>query len=143
MGLSGAQVTSIEASEAIYESTKSRLGSFKNVALVHSTFQNYLNNELPKLNPTFDLIFIDGHHHGPALLRYVELLLPHLSRAGLLVCDDVHWSPDMESAWATIRQDEAWTMTLDVFEMGVATRRPGLTRMDVNVVLRGHPKPVL
>lgn len=142
----GVRVTTLEGNAdrmGVAEEVWRSLGKSSQIDPITGTFDDILPGLLADRTKPWDLIFIDGHHHGPALLRYVELLLPHLSREGLLVCDDVHWSPDMETAWATIRQDEAWTMTLDVFEMGVATRRPGLTRMDVNVVLRGHPKPVL
>ncbi len=92
---------------------------------------------------TWDLIFIDGHHEGEALLRYVKLLMPWLAPEGLLVCDDIHWSPDMEQAWDQIRNWPNWTMTLDVFEMAAATQRRGLTPQDLKVVMRGHPRPVL
>lgn len=119
------------------------LGKTGQIAAHTGTFDDILPDLIVDRGKPWDLIFIDGHHHGPALMRYVDMLLPHLSPAGLLVCDDVHWSPDMEAAWAAIRRDERWTLTMDVFEMGVATQRPGLTRMDVNVVLRGHPRPVL
>lgn len=142
----GVRVTTVEGNAdrvAVAERVWRSLGKTMQITAHTGTFDETLPGILAKRTRPWDLIFIDGHHHGPALLRYVELLLPHLSPDGLLVCDDVHWSPDMEAAWAAIRRDERWTLTMDVFEMGVATRRAGLTRMDIDVVLRGHPKPVL
>ena len=47
----------------------------------------------------YDLIFIDGNHRGEALIRYVEKSLPLLHPDGVMVCDDIHWSPGMEEAW--------------------------------------------
>lgn len=70
-------------------------------------------------SPGFDLIFIDGHHRGDALLRYVSKLRPHLNEGGCLVIDDINWSADMRRAWERLRREEEHVLTLDVFEMGL------------------------
>jgi predicted O-methyltransferase YrrM len=68
---------------------------------------------LPSLPPLqYDLIFIDGNHRGAALIRYVNELAPCLSEKGVIVCDDIHWSRDMEAAWDELIQENRWTYVL-------------------------------
>ena len=76
----------------------------------------------------FDLIFIDGHHQGDALRSYVEQIKPWLKAGGVLVCDDIHWSPDMEDAWNSLQIDANWTASVDFYEWGLLTTRTGLTK---------------
>jgi predicted O-methyltransferase YrrM len=76
----------------------------------------------------FDLIFIDGHHQGDALVSYIEQLKPCLKDGGVLICDDIHWSPDMEEAWNSLQMDAHWTASADFYEWGLLTTRAGLTK---------------
>ena len=79
----------------------------------------------------YDLIFIDGNHRGEALIRYVEKSLPLLHPDGVIVCDDIHWSPDMEAAWEHLRSMPEWTLQMDAFEWGLLTRNQALKREHV------------
>ena len=79
----------------------------------------------------YDLIFIDGNHRGEALIRYVEKSLPLLHPNGVIVCDDIHWSRDMEAAWAHLRSLPEWTLQMDAFEWGLLTRNQALKREHV------------
>lgn len=55
-----------------------------------------------KSNGPFDLAFIDGHHDGEATIRYFLDIREHMAHGGLLIFDDIHFSPGMEAAWRTI-----------------------------------------
>ena len=79
----------------------------------------------------YDLIFIDGNHRGEALIRYVEKSLPLLHPNGVMVCDDIHWSLDMEQAWNDLCSMPEWTVQLDAFEWGLLTRNQALKREHV------------
>tara|TARA_B110000285_G_scaffold235061_1_gene314501 strand:+ start:1815 stop:2489 length:675 start_codon:yes stop_codon:yes gene_type:complete len=81
-----------------------------------------------KNHPGFDLIFIDGHHIGSALIAYVKELKPWLRPRGVLVCDDIHWSSDMEQAWGQLIEDAHWTQAVDFYEWGMLTANPDLTK---------------
>ncbi len=78
-------------------------------------------------HPGFELIFIDGHHHGDALKSYVERLRPWLAqgRAAAIVCDDIRWSPDMWNAWEGL--SEGWPVAVDLGGMGLLMDGPRLT----------------
>ena len=81
----------------------------------------------------YDLIFIDGNHRGEALIRYVEKSLPLLHPDGVMVCDDIHWSPDMEEAWKQLCNMSEWTVQVDAFEWGLLTRNQALKREHVRI----------
>jgi predicted O-methyltransferase YrrM len=68
---------------------------------------------------SFDFIFIDGNHQKEATLRYFNQVLPYINEHSVIIFDDIHWSPYMESAWNTIIQNELLTVTIDLFEMGI------------------------
>jgi hypothetical protein len=35
------------------------------------------------------------------------------------VFDDIHWSKEMEQAWAAIKNDDSVTLTIDLFFIGL------------------------
>ncbi len=81
------------------------------------------DDTLPKLlasNPKFSLVFIDGNHRYEPTLRYLSLLLPYLDNDAFLIFDDIHWSEEMEKAWHDIQQHTEITMTVDLYEIGLA-----------------------
>ena len=81
----------------------------------------------------YDLIFIDGNHRGEALIHYVEKSLPLLHPNGVMVCDDIHWSSDMEEAWTHMCSMSEWTVQVDAFEWGLLTRNQALEREHVRI----------
>jgi predicted O-methyltransferase YrrM len=68
----------------------------------------------------FGLVYFDGNHQKDATLRYFDLLLPTAANDSVWIFDDIHWSPDMESAWETIKKNPAVTVTVDTFRWGLA-----------------------
>lgn len=85
---------------------------------------NTFENEIPKLEGKFDLIYIDGHHYGTAMLDYIGMLKPHLNPEGVFVLDDIRWSSDMHQAWKKVISDPSFEVTIDLFEMGLAFQKP-------------------
>tara|TARA_B110000459_G_C16484714_1_gene435969 strand:- start:145 stop:819 length:675 start_codon:yes stop_codon:yes gene_type:complete len=127
-------VTTCEGDPAIAALAKAQWDALglTNITLHEGRFSDtlpLLMEQWKKSNhPGFDLIFIDGHHIGSALLSYVDVLKPWLRPRGLLVCDDIHWSPDMENAWRELTQDPHWTNGADFYEWGLLTANPDLSK---------------
>ena len=46
------------------------------------------------------MVFVDGNHRWIPTLRYFETLMPMISESGMIIFDDIHWSGEMEDAWA-------------------------------------------
>lgn len=141
----GVEVTTLEGNAdrlKVAAGVWQRLGLDERICGVEGKFSESLPDVLSE-GVLFDLIFIDGHHEGEALKGYLRQLLAHLAEGGLVVCDDIHWSADMEKAWEEIVASDEWTLVMDTFEMGVLSRRKGLTPSRFSVRLSGVPRPVL
>ena len=92
----------------------------KNITALQSTFKDYISTlSLEK----FDLIFIDGHHDGKALIDYLETLNPFTHNDTIFIVDDIRWSISMFKAWNEIVQNEEFHLTLDLFRMGIVIKR--------------------
>jgi predicted O-methyltransferase YrrM len=85
---------------------------------------------------TFDktLVFIDGNHQKSPCLRYFDFFITHCSENCILVFDDIHWSGEMEDAWATIVADERVSLTIDLFEMGFVFLQKRLTKEHFDIL---------
>ena len=95
-----------------------------NVSVVIGNFDNTVSRILEKTGAP-DLVFVDGNHRREPTLRYFELIKPVLAEASVVIFDDIHWSREMEMAWAEIKNDDAVMLTIDLFFMGMIFFRPG------------------
>jgi predicted O-methyltransferase YrrM len=93
----------------------------ENCTLINSTFDEYLVQNPKEI---FDLVFIDGHHDGEALLRYLEALKNNTHDDTIFILDDIRWSASMFDAWQKIIADSEFHVTMDFFRMGIILRRP-------------------
>jgi predicted O-methyltransferase YrrM len=81
-----------------------------------------------------DWVLIDANHTEAATLRYFELLLKILHENSILVIDDIHHSPGMESAWRQVQEHSRVRVTADLYRCGIAFFSPLLNKQ--HVVLR-------
>lgn len=95
----------------------------KNIELIEGNFDDALPALLRKLN-NIDLAFIDGNHRAAPTLNYFQQLLQHSKDATILIFDDIHWSAEMEEAWAAIQQNRQVTLTIDLFFIGIVFLNP-------------------
>lgn len=125
LGNQSAHITSIEGSPEIAAIAHENIIEFStnptHIELVSSSFNAYLSD---LDNTTFDLIYIDGHHEGEALLHYLELLIPFTHEETLFMVDDIRWNEDMFDTWNKLIADERFHVSIDFFRMGVFCARP-------------------
>lgn len=113
-------VDGCESTQALAKKMASANG-FDNIDFICSDFNSFLT----ELNDeVFDLIFIDGHHQGEALLRYIDMLYKHSHENTIFILDDIRWNDDMLQSWEQIKADERFHLTMDFFRMGIILRRP-------------------
>ena len=65
-----------------------------------------------------ELAFIDGNHRFEPTMRYFDMICSHAARSSVLIFDDIHWSAEMEAAWAAIKADARVYLTIDLFFLG-------------------------
>jgi predicted O-methyltransferase YrrM len=122
-GNTDGQLISIEGCPETYAAMKKWTGPClnSNVTLICSSFSTYLE----RIEPIkFDLIFIDGHHDGNALLRYMEELTAYSHEETLFILDDIRWSSSMYEAWLKLQNDNNFHVSIDLFRMGILVKRP-------------------
>lgn len=89
-----------------------------NVDLIEGDFAKTFPHLLSRLQH-IDLAFIDGNHRKAPTLDYFNQLLGVSHQSTILVFDDIHWSHEMEEAWAQIQQHPVVTLTIDLFFIGI------------------------
>lgn len=89
-----------------------------NIQLIEGDFEKTLQPLLSAL-PQIDFAFIDGNHKKEPTLHYFQELLKKSTPETILVFDDIHWSKEMEEAWTIIKENEAITLTIDLFFIGI------------------------
>jgi predicted O-methyltransferase YrrM len=92
------------------------------VTLVVGNFDEKLEGVL-KQAEHIDLAFVDGNHRLEPTLRYFHLLMSRCAPSSILIFDDIHWSAEMEEAWARIQGDPGVYMTIDLFLIGLVVLR--------------------
>ncbi|OWP61865.1 SAM-dependent methyltransferase [Hymenobacter amundsenii] len=115
------------ATAAVAHQTFAAVGA-TNVELVEGNLDDTLAPALAALPAPVDFAFFDGNHRYEPTLRYFEQLNRHRTDHSVFVLDDIHWSAEMEQAWAAIRQHPDVTLTIDLFYIGLVFFHPNLPK---------------
>lgn len=121
LGSKESNITTVEACKNTRSVALENLKTLDNVDSRLGTFTEYLN-QLPK-EKQFDMIFIDGHHDGEALIDYLNQLQKHSHDETIFILDDIRWSDSMKSTWDKIVDDSRFHLSLDLFRVGIVSRR--------------------
>ncbi len=116
------KVTTIEACPNTYSYAQNNFNqlSTTNILSILSTFDDFLNTYSGE---KFDLVFIDGHHEGNALINYLEKLKVHTHNDTIFILDDIRWSKSMLESWDKIILNPSYNVTIDLFRMGIIIPR--------------------
>ncbi|HEX6181033.1 MAG TPA: class I SAM-dependent methyltransferase [Chitinophagaceae bacterium] len=115
-----AQITTIEGSEAIAHKAIenfSRL-NLQHIRVVTGNFDREIKPVIHSM-PKVDLAFVDGNHRREPTIHYFEEIISRCRPDSIIVFDDIHWSEEMEEAWAFIKQHPVVTCTVDLFFLGL------------------------
>ena len=107
--------------------------AIKNVQLVEGNLDATLPATLASLTEPLDFVFFDGNHRCEPTLRYFEQCLAKAHENSVFVLDDIHWSAEMEQAWAAIKTNPAVTITVDLFYVGLVFFRKKQPRQDFSL----------
>ena len=115
-------ILTVEACEATHLEARKNFKQLNclNVESVKSTFDEFL---LSYSGEPFDLVFIDGHHDGEALKRYLNQLDLLTHNDTIFILDDIRWSNSMLEAWKSIVVSSKFHVTMDLFRMGIVLKR--------------------
>jgi len=94
----------------------------QNIVPILGSFRTRLPETLQHLD-TLDLVFLDGFHAKEPTLDHFEQCLTKSHNDTVFVFDDIHWSKGMEQAWEAVKAHDQVTVTIDLFNMGLAFLR--------------------
>lgn len=123
-GQPDARMITLEGAEAIAGLATQHFHAqgLEQVKLIRGNFDQTLAPALEQLGRV-DLAFLDGNHRQEPTERYMRQMLPYLHSHSIVILDDIHWSREMEAAWATIRDLPQVRGTIDLFFMGIVLFR--------------------
>jgi predicted O-methyltransferase YrrM len=116
------KIITIEGCHETFQIAKENLNKFdcKNVNLINQTFESFIKSYN---HPVYDMVFIDGHHDGKALLAYIKMLKPFCHNDTFLILDDIRWSDSMLESWESIKNSNEFNVSIDFFRMGIILKR--------------------
>ena len=88
------------------------------ICQITGSFEDTLE-EVIQTNPPADLVFLDGNHRKKPVLEYFHRILENVKPSSLIIIHDIHWSREMEEAWAIIRKHPKVNLTIDIFSAGL------------------------
>ena len=113
---------------AIAQQNFERLG-IKNVTVVVGNLDETLASQMSALD-SIDFVFFDANHRYAPTVQYFEACLKAIHNDTVFVFDDIHWSDEMEQAWAYIKTHAAVTITVDLFWVGLVFFRKEQPKQD-------------
>ena len=118
LGAPAASVVTCEGAPAIAAVARRNFASLglASISVVEGNFDDTLPGVL---SAPLDLAYIDGNHRLEPTMRYYRQMQPFLHADSVLIFDDIHWSPEMEEAWAQLKSDPAVTCSVDLFYIGI------------------------
>lgn len=124
LGRPDAQLVTLEGAPEIAAAARQHFADLHipSVNLVEGSFDDTLAGVLTDLS-LIDFVFVDGNHRREPTERYFKQVLPQCGPHTILIFDDIHWSPEMEQAWDTIRAHEQVSCTIDLFFIGIVLLR--------------------
>jgi len=134
IGAPGAEITTIEGCTALSKYISENYANAK-THYISSTFEDFFEQHKSK-NTSWDLIYIDGNHTFEATLNYYQQIKErHIHKDSCVIFDDIYWSKGMLKAWQQIISDEAITLSIDLFYMGIVFFNPQLSKQHFNITI--------
>lgn len=119
---SGGTLFTFEGSPELAELARRNLGNFisvnsfnnVNFEIAVGPFHETLKKHLETSHGVFNIAFIDGNHLEEATIRYHQNIRRRMHGGGVVVHDDIGWSPGMKRAWLYIQEMEGMGKTSEL-----------------------------
>ncbi len=123
------QVFTFEGSKALANVALTHFEYFesKNIHLIEGNIDKTLPEFLQKTDK-LNFVLMDANHRYEPTMRYFELLTRRLNEKSIVVVDDIHWSPEMESAWKQLYRHKLVYGSIDLYRCGILLFDPALNR---------------
>lgn len=113
-----ARVATFEGCPQTAAIAQQNFSDFENIRLIVGNLDQTLTEAVEQVE-IIDFAFFDANHRYEPTVRYFETCLKKANENSLFIFDDIHWSGEMEAAWAYIQQHPSVTVTIDLFSVGL------------------------
>lgn len=96
--------------------------NLEQVTTIENSFETFLSS---KSSIKYDLVYLDGHHSGPATVKYLEELEACTHEDTLFILDDIRWNNDMWQYWNSLVNSEQFHVSVDLGRMGLLWKKTG------------------
>lgn len=90
----------------------------RNIRILEGNIDQQLSDWLAQ-GRNIDLALVNGFQDAASIIRYYKAIWKNLHENSMLILMGVHASTEMEKAWKEIQQDDAVTLSIDLFCMGL------------------------
>ena len=111
-------------SQAVFEGNNR-----SNIEVIEGNIDDLLPHFL-QTHDKFDFVFFDANHTYKATKNYFELIHRNAHDKTCFVFDDIHRDAEMERVWEEIKSNFETTLTIDLFQIGIAFINPELNKQD-------------
>lgn len=121
------RVITFEGSTTIAETAEKNftIAGADNIKLVLGNIENTLPIHLESID-RLDFVFMDANHRFTPTIHYFRQLIDKAHTNSVFVLDDIHYSPEMENAWNTIKKNKGVYATADLYRCGIVFFDPSL-----------------
>jgi predicted O-methyltransferase YrrM len=88
------------------------------IEFLNQTFDQALP-ALAERGTEIQLAFIDGNHRYEPTINYCDEIMKMMTKGGIIILDDIHWSKEMNQAWKELRERSAVGLSIDLYRMGI------------------------
>lgn len=113
------KIITVEGSKEIANIAQQNIAKYKREKIkiinenIYNCFPQLLEEHLP------ELIFLDADHRSETILWYMEKIRESSTAPKCVLIHDIYWSKDMLMAWKRIVADPKYSLTVDLFEVGL------------------------
>jgi predicted O-methyltransferase YrrM len=128
------RVMSFEGSSSLVSIARKQwqLLGLENIECIEGRIEDTLYNNA---HARIDLAYVDANHTYQATIEYVGFLFGRMSKNGIIIVDDIHYSREMYRAWEELKRDERVTSTMDLFYVGLIFVNPYYMRRHYKIRL--------
>lgn len=118
--------TTIEGSPNLAKMAEQNISRVaRNCKVVTGLFADVLKETLAGIHEKIDLVYIDGPKEYEPIVEYLDKILTKLNSHGLVIFDDIHWSPEMWRMWQTVCRWPGFAYAINAGRFGLGLWQGG------------------
>ncbi|MEP4531754.1 MAG: hypothetical protein ABJ004_01620 [Cyclobacteriaceae bacterium] len=113
------KIVTMEGSVEIAQLARQTINKFgkQDVDIIEGEITDTFADSLSEYSP--NLIFLDADHRKDTIRFYIDEISKMKQPPKCILIHDIYWSKDMKEAWLEVVQNPTFSLTIDLFEVGL------------------------